>query len=74
MSESDEQALLETFSMIVREAESLQGRLNEQLVAFSPERYPKNGTRLECLVQSLEGVAAMAELAARHVNDESAYV
>lgn len=74
MSDSDAKALLETYSMVAREAETLQTRLAEKLTQYSPERYPKNGTRLECLLQSLSGVAAMAALAAKHVGDESLYV
>lgn len=70
MTENDQVALRETFVSIERQVRDMRSHLDEKLVTFSTDRYPKNGTRLECLLEGLGGVAAMAALAAEQVADE----
>ena len=71
MSEADQTKLRETFAAIVEQAQAMQAHLSEQLSAFSPDRYPRTGTRLECLMEGLGGVEAMAALAGAHVGDDA---
>lgn len=70
MSETDQDALRSAYAAIEQQIQELRSQVDVQLSQYSPERYPKNGTRLQCLRESLGGVAAMAALAAAHVGDE----
>ena len=69
MPEKDQAELREAYSSVLRQAQELQTSLGAKLVEFSTDRYPVNGTYLKCLIQGLDEVAAMAELAAERIEE-----